>query len=212
MAESFSEKGDLPACRLDKELFEEIWDLLGQDGEPVWEAIVGTGGDLLGQQTERPQERVDEKGRLLELLAVLPRIDSLQFTAEVTGKGAVSFTFRNTIRPAGALVVASEDPAWAATRFEAISDMFTARRDGLADKLYSRWAYGFINTAIPLAAASLIVVLAVAIIVPASVRQSEWLWWITGGSVILTMWLGVRLSNKLLAYVIREYPYIRWRS
>lgn len=212
MAESFSEKGRLPACRLDKDLFAELGALLGQDGQPVWQATVGTGGDTLGQRKERPQETVDDQGRLLELLAAASRLDSLQYTAEVTGKGAISFSFQNYNPPAGVLVVASEDAAWTADRFAAIADLFAARRDGWADKLYTKWAMAFINTVIPLVAASLVVVLAAAILIPASVRQSEWLWWLTAGTVILTMWLGARFSNRLLDYVLRKYPYIRWRS
>lgn len=212
MAESFSEKGRLPACYLDKGFFDELWILLGHDGEPVWQATVGVDGDPLGQQTQRPQEVVDDQGRLLDLLAVSPRIDSLQFTAELTGKGAISLTFQNYNPPAGALVVASEDETWTADRFEAIADLFAARRDGWADKLYTKWGFGLINSVIPLAVASLVVVLAAAIVIPASIRQSEWLWWITAGSVLFTIWLGARVSNKLLDYALRKYPYIRWRS
>lgn len=212
MAESFSEKGRLPACHLDKFFFDDLLSLLTRDGEPVWQATVGTGGDPLGRQAERPQESVDERDRLFNLLAGAVRIDSLQFTAELAGKGAISFTFQNYNPPAGALVVAGEDEVWTTDRFVAITDLFTARRDSFADKLYTKLAFSFINTIIPLALASLVVVLAAAILVPVSIRQSEWLWWLTAGTVFLTMWLGARLSNKFLDYVLRKYPYIRWRS
>ncbi|HWQ62553.1 MAG TPA: hypothetical protein VN521_09595 [Negativicutes bacterium] len=212
MAGSFSEKGRLPACTLDEDLLNEIWDIFREDGEFLWQAVVGTGGDLLGQQKDRSQEIVTDRGRLGELLASLPRVDSLQFTAEVADKGAVSFTFRNYNPPAGALIVAGQDEAWTAARFAALGELFAARRDARADRLYAKWSYSLINSVVPLATASIIAVLAAVLLVPGWVRQSEFLWWVTAGTVVLTLWLAAKFSNRLIRRCLENHPYVRWVS
>ncbi|MDR7867517.1 MAG: hypothetical protein RIN56_11910 [Sporomusaceae bacterium] len=212
MAETYSEKGRLPACILDRDLFDQIWSILGADGEFIWQAIVGTGGDLLGQQKDRPQEIVTDRGRLNEILATLPRVDSLQFTAELEGKGAVSFTFRNHNPPAGALVVAGQDAAWTAMRFDALDELFASRRDERADKLYGKLMFVIINSVAPLLVASLTAVLVTVLLVPAWIRQSEFLWWTTAGTVMLTLWLASKISNLLIVRCLQKRPYIRWLS
>lgn len=212
MAESYSEKGRLPACILDEKLFSQVWSVLGEDGEFIWQAVVGTGGDLLGQQKDRPQEIVTDRGRLNEILATLPRIDSLQFTAEIEGKGAVSFTFRNYNPPAGALVVAGQDAAWTAMRFDALCELFASRRDERADWLYGKLMFVVINSVVPLAVASIAAVLATVLLVPAWIRQSEFLWWTTAGTVVLTLWLASKISNWLIVRCLQKHPYIRWLS
>lgn len=212
MAETYSARGRLPACTLDETLWDEIWAILGADGEFIWQAVVGTGGDLLGRQQDRPQEVVTDRERLTALLAAQPCVDSLQFTAEAGGKGAVSFTFRSYNPPAGALVVASQDAAWTAARFAALAELFASRRDARADRLYGRWVYALINSAVPLAAASVIAVLTAVLIVPDRIRQSEFLWWVTAGTVALTLWLAAKISNLLIARCLRRHPYIRWVS
>jgi len=212
MAETYAEKGRLPACILGESLFDELWAVVGQDGDFIWQAVVGTGGDLLGKQKDRPQEIVTDRQRLHELLAVLPRIDSLQFTAEVAGKGAVSLTFRNYNPPAGALVVAGENEAWTADRFAAIAGLFAARRDDRADRLYGKAAFALISSVVPLAAASIIAVAAAVLLVPAWIRQSEFLWWTTAGTVVVTLWLASKISNRLIYRCLRSHPYMRWVS
>ncbi len=146
------------------------------------------------------------------MLAVLPRIDSLQFTAEVAGKGAVSLTFRNYNPPAGALVVAGEDEAWTAGRFAALSRLFAARRDERADSMYGKLSFALINSVVPLVAGSIIAVAAAVLLVPAWIRQSEFLWWATAGTVMLTLWLAAKISNKLIIRCLYRRPYIRWAS
>jgi hypothetical protein len=212
MAATYSEKGRLPACTLDEALFKDIWGVFDADGEFLWQAVVGTGGDLLGQAKDRPQEIVTDRERLNGLLAALPRIDSLQFTAEVAGKGAVSFTFRNYNPPAGALIVAGEDAAWTADRFAALNGLFAARRDPRADRLYGKWFFTLLNSVVPLAAASIIAVLAAVLLIPGWVRQSEFLWWVTAGTVVVTLWLAAKISNLLIRRCLRSSPYIRWVS
>lgn len=212
MAATYSEQGRLPACILDEALLGEIWGTFREDGEFLWQAVVGTGGDLLGQGKDRSQEIVIDRARLSALLAALPRVDSLQFTVEVPGKGAASLTFRNYNPPAGALVVAGENAAWAAVRFATLSDLLAARRDARADRLYGKWFFTMINSVVPLAAASIIAVLAAVLFIPSWVRQSEFLWWVTAGTVVLTLWLAAKISNRLIRSCLQRCPYIRWIS
>ncbi len=212
MDEAFSEKCRLPACVLDEDLFTGIWGVFHADGDFIWQAVVGTGGDLLGQHKDRPQEIVTDRERLMTLLANLPWIDSLQFTAEVAGKGAVSFTFHNYNPPAGALIVAGHDAAWAAERFTALGELFTSRRDATADRLYGKVVSALIGSVAPLTAASFIAVLAAILFIPGWVRQSEFLWWVTAGTVMLTLWLAAKISNRLIRRTLQKYPYIRWAS
>ncbi len=212
MAETYAEKGRLPACALNDAFFAQIWSILGEDGDFLWQAVVGTDGDLLGLRKERPQEIVTDLGRLKEILAALPRIDSLQFTAEITGKGAVSFTLCNYNPPAGALVVASQDAAWTATRFARLETLFASRRDERTDRLYGKWMFLLINSVVPLAVASLAAVAATVLIVPAWIRQSEFLWWVTAGTVVITLWLAAKISNLLIARCLQTRPYLRWLS
>lgn len=212
MSASFSEKCRLPACTLNESLLGEIWDVFREDGDFIWQAVVGTGGDLLGKRDTRPQEIVTDRERLVGLLSSLPRIDSLQFTVEVIGKGAASFTFRNYNPPAGALVVAGQDAAWTAARFAALEELFAVRRDERADRLYGKLFYAVISSVVPLAAASIIAVAAAVFLVPGWIRQSEFLWWVTAGTVVLTLWLAVKISNGLIGRCLLSYPYIRWVS
>ena len=212
MAETFTEKGRLPACTIDKSTFDGIWEIFGADGDFLWQAVVGHGGDLLGKQKERPQETITDRGRLLELLATLPRIDSLQFTVEIAGKGAASFTFRNYNPPAGALVVAGEDQAWTADRFAALTDLFASRLDERADRLYGKLSFALIHSVGPLAIASVVAVAAGVLLVPAWIRQSEFLWWTAAGTVVVTLWLANKLSDRFIARCIEKQPYMRWLS
>ncbi len=212
MAETYSEKGRLPACILDEAVLAQIWSILGEDGDFLWQAVVGTGGDLIGLQKERPREIVTDLGRLKKILATLRRIDSLQFTAEIAGKGAISFTFCNYNPPAGALVVASQDAAWTAARFVQLEALFASRRDERADKLYGKWTFLLINSVVPLTVASLAALAVTVLIVPAWIRQSEFLWWVTAGTVVLTLWLAAKISNLLIARCLQSSPYLRWRS
>jgi hypothetical protein len=212
MSASYSEKRRLSACTLNEESLNEIWAIFREDGDFLWQAVVGTNGDLLGQKKDRPQEIVTDRERLIGLLTTLPRVDSLQFTVEVAGKGAASFTFRNYNPPAGALVVAGQDAAWTADRFAALGELFSDRSDERTDRLYGKWFFTILSSVVPLAVASIIAVSAATLLVPNWVRQSEFLWWVTAGTVVITLWLAAKISNSLIGRCLRNYPYIRWVS
>jgi len=212
MSDPYVEKTRLPACTLDAALIARLWTVLAQDGGFVWQAVVGTGGDVLGGRQERPLETVADYGRLLELLAALPRIDSLQFTAEITGKGTISFTFRNYNPPAGILVVAGADEDWAADRSAALLGLFAAARAPGPDLLYNKWVFALVHSVAPLLLGSVIAVLAGALLVPAAVRRSDFVWWVAAGTMVATLWLAAKISNRLIARCLRKYPYIRWQT
>lgn len=212
MKKPTTRKSRLPACVLSAALLEKLWRILGQQGEFVWQATVGTGQDPLGKQEGRPQENIADRDRLEALLASLPRIDSLRITAEFPEKGAVSLTFRNYSTPGGAIVVTGNDPAQVEALYRALRALFRAAREDVAARLYSWLGLSVIQTAAPLVLAFIIVILAAAVAIPASIRQSEWIWWISAGTMLATLWIGAKISDRLIRHFLQKYPYIRWLS
>lgn len=205
-------KGRLPAFGLSAALLEELWRVLGQAGEFTWQASVGTGQDPLGRQEGRPQEDIVDRDALEALLAVLPRIDSLRISVEFAGQGAVLMTFRNYNPPGGSLVVSGTDPARVGALYENLTAVFAAAKEDVAAKLYSRVGFSIIQSGVPLVASFIIVVLAAALLIPAWVRQSEWIWWISAITMLATLWIAAKISDRLIRYCLQKYPYIRWLS
>lgn len=202
-------KGRLPACKLDRDLLSRLWDIFQRDGEFLWHAEVGTGGDLLGKQEERPKQAITEWEELIHLLQTLPRIDSLTITVEVPDKGVMALAFRNFAPPSGKLVVNSEDHQWAEDRFFDVIELFESKRDNLTTFMHSRIGFGIIQTGIPLSLSCALVVLAAGLLIPLEVRRTQWLWWITAATTIITLRLAYTVSNKLIIYAMKKYPYIR---
>jgi hypothetical protein len=212
MEQVFNEHGKLPACRISREFLADLWKILGQDGEFLWQIIVGTGDDILGKLEERPQEIITDWNRLLELLDSSPRIDTMQITAEIEGKGAVSMSFRNFAPAGGAMIISSSDAEWAAARFDQIYDLFEAAKDETANRLYNRWVFGLIQTLIPMSIAFVIVILVTGVITPAWLRHGEFLWWLTAGTVVATLRVAFSISNWLVVRCLTKHHYIRWVS
>ncbi|MDR3566104.1 MAG: hypothetical protein P4N59_32340 [Negativicutes bacterium] len=205
-------KSRIPPCVLTGKLYAELWRILGQEGEYIWQALVGTGQDLLGKQEPRPQEIVIEREALGELLATLPRIDNLQITAEFADRGTVSLSFRNYSPPGGTLIVAGNDPAWVASLHRALATLFKASSEPGLNRLYSRWGFGVIQTVLPLSLSFIFVMLMAGLIIPSSIRQSEFIWWVSAATMVATLWVAAKISDRLICYFLQKYPYIRWLS
>ncbi len=203
-------KGRLPACTIDKKLLDNLWEIFQQDGEFLWTAAVGTGGDLLGKQEERPQQNMFDWPELIRLLETLPRIDSLIITFEVADKGSVAISFKNYTPSSGMLVINGQAKAWVEDKFCQIKDEFIAHQDSVVTKIYSMVGFSIVQTVIPLSSAFLLVMLAAAFLIPVEVRRSAWVWWITAGTVVATLRLAYSISDRLIIYVLRKYPYIRF--
>lgn len=202
-------KGRLPACTLDEELMGKIWNILSRDGEFLWHAEVGTSNDLLGKLEERPKQTVSDWNELIHLMQTLPRIDSLTITAEIPGKGVVALAFRNFAPSSGRLVVDSEHREWAEDIYFDILELFESQKDALATFMHSWLGFGLIQTGIPLSLSCAVVVIVAAYLIPIQIRQTQWLWWITVATTIITLRLAYTVSDKLIIYTLKKYPYIR---
>lgn len=204
-------KGPLPACGFDADLMQKLWDILREDEEFHWEAKIDIGGDLLGKQDERQERTVATWEELTNMLRSLQRIDGVHIDASVPDKGAVSIIFRN-YTPAGGVLAVGGNQEWAESKYDAIMELFTRHREKFVTLLYSRLGFGVVQTVIPLAVSFVVVMLLAAVLIPYNIRNSELLWWITAGTIIITLRLAYTLSDKLIIYVLKNYPYIHWLS
>lgn len=204
-------RGPLSACILDKPFMIKLWDNIGRDGEFVWQAKVGTGGDLLGKQEERPEQIITDWNELIELLESLPRIDGLNITFEVPEKGIIGIVFKNYTPAGGILTVIGQESAWIEATFNSLKDLFAEHKEGYS-VIYSRLGFGVIQTLIPLSISFVLVMALAAIFIPSHIRHSEWVWWITAGTLVLTLRSAYTISDKMIIHVLKNYPYIRWLS
>lgn len=212
MEYKYIQQSRIPACTLDKQLFATLWGIFSQDGEFLWHATVGTGGDLLGRQEERPIQTIETWQELIDLIKVLPRLDQILLTIEVPDKGTIALTLRNFVPVGGKLIVSGREEQWVIERFNACMAAFKARKESFNTFVYSRIGFGIIQTAIPLSSMFIFVMLAAAILIPGEIRRSQWIWWITAATVIITLRLAYTVSDKLILYSLEKYPYIRWRE
>ncbi len=206
------EQGRIPASTLDKQLFITLWDIFSQDGEFLWHATVGTGGDLLGKQEERPTQTLENWEELIDLIKELPRIDQISLTIEVPNKGTMALSIKNFVPVGGKLIVTGQDEHWVNDRFDACMDLFNARKESFNTLVYTRLGFGIIQTAIPLSSMFIFVMLAAALLIPGQIRRSEWIWWITAATVVITLRLAYTVSDKLIIYAMEKYPYIKWKA
>lgn len=204
-------RGPLPSLALDRSFMVKLWDELSHNGKFLWTAKVGTGGDLLGKQEERPEQEITEWNELVELLESLPRIDSLNITVEIPDKGVIGIVFKNYNPAGGVLAVSSNDEKWLEKTFNSLTKLFFSKKENFQSWLYTRLGFGVVQTLIPLSIA-FVVVMAAASFIPSHIRHSSWLGWITAGTLICTLRLAYTISDKLIIYVMKNYPYIRWLS
>lgn len=205
-------KGGLSACVINAELLQELWDELHKDGDFVWIGVVGTGGDLLGKEDERPYQEVSSWQELGELLQSIPRIDRFNLTVEIPDKGTVGIKFKNYTSPTGALLVTGPDQAWTEEKFKAVKAIFEARRQDFEALLFSWIGFGVVQSAIPLSVSFIVVMLLAGLLIPYEIRHSHWVWWITAFTVVVTLRSAYTISNQLIIYTLKRYSYIQWRS
>lgn len=203
-------QGRLPACRLSESMLREVWAVFHAEEGLKWEAVVGTGGDLLGKHWQRSQQTVTDWDELVSLLRSLPRVDSLTITFEALEKGALAIAFKNYPPVGGSIVAAGHEAAWVEARMAAVMAVVTRYCEPFTTRLYSRLGFSVIQTAIPLTAAFMVVVLAAGLVIPREIRQSEYLWWITAATVVATLRLAYTVSDRLIMAALKRYPYIRW--
>lgn len=212
MSKQMMQTGRLPACSLDEALFQALWEQWTAQGEFLWRAEIGVGGDLLGKQEERPQECPTDWQELQQRLAALPRIDSLHLLAEFPERGTVSVRFTNHPPVSGQLAVSGDNAEWRQMMYAAMQTLFQAQRDPKANRFYNRLVFGTIQTAIPLSASFVLVMALAGLLIPSYIRHSQWLWWITAGTIVVTLRLAYSMSDYFIKKVLLDYPYLRWRS
>ena len=200
----------LPACRLSEIMLREVWTVFHADEGLKWEAVIGVGGDLLGKHQQRPQQTVTEWDELISLLRSLPRLDALTITFEVPDRGALAIAFKNYPPVGGSMVAAGHEAAWVEERMAAVMAIVNRHGEPFTTRLYSRLGFSVIQTAIPLTAAFILIVVAAGLVIPREIRQSEYLWWITAATVVATLRLAYTFSDRLIMAALRRYPYIRW--
>jgi hypothetical protein len=206
------EQSRLPACTLDGTLFTKIWEVFNQDGEFLWHAAVGTGDDLLGKKEERSTQTVQSLEELITLAKTLPHIDQLSLTIEVPDKGTMALALKNFVPISGKIIVTGENEEWVNERFDACFSLFTDRKKDFNTLLYTRLGFGIVQTAIPLSSMFVIVMVAAGLLIPTEIRHSQWLWWITAATVVITLRLAYTVSDKLILYCMANYPYIKWQE
>jgi len=212
MVNTQTRKGRLPACVLSRNFIEDIWNTVGQTGDVTWQAIVGTCSDLLGEKQDVQQGIYTDREQLFELLSSLPRIDSVQLIIEIAGKGVVDIDLRNYNMPQGRVLVSGDDVDWVEFCYNSILQLFKPVKVMHLTMLYSLWGYPVIHSIIPISVAFVIVMVGAGVLIPSSIRHSELVWWITTGTLLGTLLLASAISDRLICYCLRKFPYIRWSS
>lgn len=207
------EQGRIPACTLDEQLFTKLWDIFSQDGEFLWHAVVGTDNDLLGkkEEEERITQSVENLEQLISLVKTLPRIDQIRLTVEVPDKGTMAIALKNFVSAGGKMIVTGREESWVNARFDACMDLFTARKQAFNTLIYTRLGFGMVQTVIPLSSMFVFVMLAAGLLIPSEIRHSQWIFWITAATVIITLRLAYTVSDKMIIYALEKYPYIKWQ-
>lgn len=208
------EQSRIPACTLDEQLFTKLWDIFSQDGEFLWHAVVGTGDDLLGKKEEeqRPTQTVESLEQLISLAKTLPRIDQIKLTIEVPDKGTMALALKNFVPVGGKIIMTGQEEEWVNERFDACLALFTARKQAFNTLIYTRLGFGIIQTVIPLSSMFIFVMLAAGLLIPSDIRHSQWIWWITAATVVVTLRLAYTVSDKMIIYALEKYPYIKWQA
>lgn len=209
--QDYTAKALLPACSLNETVLRQLWDCFGQPGTFTWSAEVGTGDDHLGKETDRPAQIIQEWQQMITLLGQLAYIDYIVLTIEAPDSGTIAIVFRNYPPAGGSYAITGKQEKWVQEKAEAIQHIFTARQDAQTTRIYSKWAFGTIQTVLPLSIAFLAVIAAAVLLIPSALRRSDYIWWITAGTVVLTLRLAYSISDRLILYIVKKFPYVRWQ-
>jgi len=209
--QDYTAKALLPACSWNEAMVGRLWDSFGPPDTYTWSAEIGTGCDRLGKVSDRPARIIQDRQQMVALLQQLPYIDYIVLTVEVAEAGNIAIVFRNYPPAGGSYAVTGKTESWVQEKAAAIQAVFSASRDQEITRIYGKWTFGAIQTAIPLTAASIAVIAAAVLFIPAALRHSDYLWWITAGTVVLTLRLAYSISDRLILYVVKRFPYIRWQ-
>ena len=205
-------KGHLSAVALTETAMEELRNALGPEGSYTWQAEVGICDDWLGRRNSASCQTVTDWQELKELLSQMPHINHLTLTVESGDDGIIAIAFRNQPPAGGSYVITGRQAEWVQGIRLAIQALFGKLSDRQTARLYNRWVFGAIQTALPLSLACIIVLVVAAIAVPADWVRDGYLWWVTACTLVATLWLGNYISDRMLLYVITRFPYLRWEQ
>lgn len=209
----FAHESPLKPCKVDREFFVELWDILHKDGGFLWVASVGTEDDVLGDKGKdnRASLPVNTWEELEYEMRTRDWVDAFSLVAEVEGKGTVTILFRNYVPARGYLVVAGNDEDWVDDTFDELMDLFyDCEQQGKGKLLYSKLGFGVMQSLIPLVTAGIIVVVINMILLYIFPELSLFFWYLTTASILVMLKIGVMISNRLLKRVMREYPYLTY--
>ena len=203
-------KERLLPCELSEPLLDCLKNGLATGGEPGWRANIGIYPVVCDQFGNFEQQVIEDWDDLKTKLSILPRIEFLQIIAEFPETGQAIITLQSFQPAGGELIVVGYDPDWVEALFNAVKLIFDAAINRLPARVYNRWGMVALHSVIPLMISSVIVLLAAGLLIPGFVRRSDWIWWITTGTVIVTLKLAQLISDRLLALAYKKYPYCVW--
>jgi hypothetical protein len=200
---------------MDKEFFLDLWDILHRDGGFIWVASIGTEDDILGDKGKdnRASIPISTWEDLENEMCTRDWVDAFSLVAEVEEKGTVTILFRNFVPATGYLVVAGNDEDWVDDTFDELMDLFyDCEQQGKGKLLYSKPGFGIVQSVIPLVTAGAIVVVINMLLLYIFPELSLFFWYLTTASILLTLKIGVVISNRMLKRIMHDYPYLTYEE
>ncbi|MBQ5588171.1 MAG: hypothetical protein IIU73_06115 [Selenomonadales bacterium] len=212
---AFAHESPLRPCQMDKEFFLDLWDILHRDGGFIWVASIGTEDDILGDKGKdnRASIPISTWEDLENEMRTRDWVDAFSLVAEVEEKGTVTILFRNFVPATGYLVVAGNDEDWVDDTFDELMDLFyDCEQQGKGKLLYSKPGFGIVQSVIPLVTAGAIVVVINMLLLYIFPELSLFFWYLTTASILLTLKIGVVISNRMLKRIMHDYPYLTYEE
>ncbi|MBP1765718.1 MAG: hypothetical protein H6Q65_2776 [Firmicutes bacterium] len=210
----YERKLRLPACVLNDLFIQQLWEIVQQEKPFIWQAAVGSGGNLLTTNENEISpclQTIQDREELLQVLQSVQRIDQLTLAFELEEKGLIVMAFKNINKAFGILVVSGADEAWVEEISARVAGLVRNFADHFVTGLFGTIGYGMLHSVIPLLFSSVLVVIVLGLLIPGTYRHSEWIWWISVIGVLITLRLAYSVSNYLLHYTLQKYPYVRWK-
>ena len=213
MADSEIEyNNSLPACIINEQLLQEIWDSLTKENRFTWKIDVGTDGDLLGIEQERPYQSMTTMEDLKLLISSLTRIDQILISINVEDKGTINLWFKNFARATGRIKIIGQEADWVKQKSENIMVIMNKYKQEVTTMLYGKLIYALINTIFPFILAFILVFFVTAFILRGHIHSGEVVWWLAAINILISFKLASILSNYFLKLLLLNYPYVKWDS
>lgn len=210
-ASNFSTK--LTACALDAEALDSLLSRLEREGDILWQAVLTRGCDPLGRRSFPEEEQtVNNREALLALLRDWGQPDKLKLTVEVVNRGALSFVLNNCYPAAGSLVVSGLYREWSEPLYQELLSFFEAQGSTWRSLFYTKLGFSVVHSLIPLAISFVVISLAAVTLIPYEYRSGEMLWWLTAGTLLVTLRLAYSLSDWFIRMMLRRFPFWQWRG